>query len=141
MFASGGGAGCGEIMATTKPRPGPAARAKIASDLRSILACPLFAALCEPARVAILEFLTARGRSDIATIAEQFPQDRSVISRHLAALGAAGLVRREKQGRNVFFEVDGVAAVNQLEAILERFRKLVPLCCPPTPRARAGGVS
>jgi DNA-binding transcriptional ArsR family regulator len=136
-----GGPEPGEVMATTKRRPRAAARAKIASDLRSILTGPLFAALCEPARVAILEFLTANGRSDIATIAEQFPQDRSVISRHLAALGAAGLVRREKAGRNVFFEVDGVAAVDQLEAILERFRKLVPLCCPPKSRARAGGVS
>jgi DNA-binding transcriptional ArsR family regulator len=118
-------------------RPSRSARAKIAKDLRAILDSPLFGALCEPARVGILEFLTANGRSDIATIAERFPQDRSVISRHLAALGAAGLVRREKQGRNAFFEVDGVGAVSQLEAILARFRKLVPLCCPPASRGRS----
>lgn len=128
-------------MADTSTRPGPAARAKIAADLRAILDSALFGALCEPARVAILEFLTANGRSDVATIAEQFPQDRSVISRHLAALRAAGLVRREKQGRNVFFEVDGVAAVSELEAILARFRKLVPLCCPPPTRGRERGAS
>jgi DNA-binding transcriptional ArsR family regulator len=120
-------------------RPGPAARAKIARDLRAILDSPLFGALCEQARVEILEFLTANGRSDIATIAERFPQDRSVISRHLVALGEAGLVRREKVGRHVFFEVDGVAAVSQLEAILQRFRKLVPLCCPPSTRGGSRG--
>jgi len=124
-----------QSVGMTDSRPGRAARAKIAKDLRGILDSPLFAALSESARVAILEFLTANGRSDIATIAARFPQDRSVISRHLAALGAAGLVRREKQGRNVFFDVDGVAAVDQLEAILARFRKLVPLCCPPSTRS------
>jgi DNA-binding transcriptional ArsR family regulator len=115
-----------------RPRPSRAARVRIAARLREILDSALFRALSEPARGAILEFLTANGRSDIATIAERFPQDRSVISRHLAVLADAGLVRRQKEGRNVFFEVDGVAAVDELEAILERFRSLVPLCCPST---------
>jgi hypothetical protein len=41
------------------------------------------------------------------------------------------VVRREKVGRQVFFEVDGTAVVERLEKILERFRRIVPLCCPP----------
>lgn len=113
-------------------RPSRSARVKTAARLRDILRSPLFSALVEPTRVALLEFLTANGRSDIATVAESFPQDRSVISRHLALLSEAGLVRREKEGRSVFFEVDGRAAVAELEGILERFRALVPLCCPPS---------
>ena len=117
-------------MATTSLQR---ARQRAARDLREILNSRLFRALCEPARVEILEFLTAQGRSDIATIAAHFPQDRSVISRHLGALHAAHIVRREKVGRQVFFEVDGGAAISQMEAILERFRGIVPLCCPPSP--------
>lgn len=74
------------------------------------------------------------GRSDITTIAAGFPQDRSVISRHLLSLHAAGVVRREKVGRQVFFEVDGSAVVVRLEEILERFRRIVPPCCPPRGR-------
>jgi DNA-binding transcriptional ArsR family regulator len=58
------------------------------------------------------------------------PQDRSVVSRHLAQLHHAGIIRREKVGRNVFFEMDGPAVVAQLEDALARFRALVPLCCP-----------
>jgi DNA-binding transcriptional ArsR family regulator len=114
----------------------PAARVKVASRLRAILESPLFLALSDPTRASILELLTIHGRSDIANIAANLPQDRSVISRHLALLARAGLVRREKEGRNVFFEIDGTAAITQLEAVVERFRTLIPICCPPTPRRK-----
>ena len=106
-------------------------RERAARELREILDGRLFAALREPVRVSLIEFLTVHGRSDIAAIAAAFPQDRSVISRHLSSLHAAGILRREKRGRRVFFEVDGAAAVARLEAILARFRRIVPLCCPP----------
>lgn len=105
-------------------------RGRAAKELRQILDGKLFGALCEPVRLSLIEFLTAQGRSDIASIAAAFPQDRSVISRHLAALHAARIVRREKVGRQVFFELDGPAVVERLEQILERFRRIVPLCCP-----------
>lgn len=112
-------------------RPTRHSRERAAKGLREILNGRLFGALCEPVRVSLVEFLTINGRSDIATIATAFPQDRSVISRHLASLHAAGVVRREKVGRQVFFEVDGTAVVARLEEILARFRRIVPLCCPP----------
>ncbi len=109
-------------------------RKRAARELRAILDGKLFGALCEPARVALVEFLTVHGRSDIATIAAAFPQDRSVVSRHLSSLHAAGVVRREKFGRQVFFEVDGSAVVVRLEEILARFRRILPMCCPPDGR-------
>lgn len=112
-------------------RPTRQSRERAARELREILDGSLLGALCEPVRVSLIEFLTVNGRSDIATIAAAFPQDRSVISRHLSSLHAAGVVRREKVGRQVFFEVDGPAVVARLEEILARFRRIVPLCCPP----------
>jgi DNA-binding transcriptional ArsR family regulator len=112
-------------------QPTRRSRERAARELREILDGRLFAALREPARVALIEFLTVHGRSDIAAIAAAFPQHRSVVSRHLSSLHAAGLLHREKQGRRVFFEVDGAAAVARLEAIVARFRRIVPLCCPP----------
>lgn len=93
----------------------------------------LFRALCDPARQQLVEYLTAHGRSDIATVAAAFPHDRSVISRHLAQLDEAGVVRRVKQGRHVFVEVDGPAIVARLRAILARFEAIVPHCCPAEP--------
>jgi DNA-binding transcriptional ArsR family regulator len=106
------------------------ARRAAARDLRAILHGELFRALCEPVRLELIVHLTAHGRSDIATIAAAFPLDRSVISRHLALLQEAGLLRRAKEGRRVFFELDGPAIVARLSAILERFQAIVPHCCP-----------
>jgi DNA-binding transcriptional ArsR family regulator len=110
--------------------PSPASRRTAARELDAILDAPVFRALCEPARIELLKLLTLQGRSDVGSLAAHLPQDRSVVSRHLARLYDAGLVRREKIGRNVFFEMDGPASVRQLEEIVERFRKIVPWCCP-----------
>jgi DNA-binding transcriptional ArsR family regulator len=109
----------------------PARRARAARDLRRIFDESLFRALCEPVRVALVEFLTVHGRSDVATVAAAFPQDRSVISRHLASLCRAGVVRREKVGRHVYFAVDGPGVLARLEEMLARFRRVVSVCCPP----------
>jgi DNA-binding transcriptional ArsR family regulator len=115
---------------TGSPLPSPGSRRAAARELDAILDAPVFRALCEPARIEILKLLTIHGRSDVGSLAAHLPQDRSVVSRHLALLHRAGLIRREKIGRNVFFEMDGPASARQLEEILERFRKIVPWCCP-----------
>jgi DNA-binding transcriptional ArsR family regulator len=110
--------------------PSRSAREKAARELSEILDSKLFKALCEPVRVEIVKLLTVEGRSDVSTIAAQFPQHASVVSRHLAVLHDAGVVRRHKEGRHVFFEMDGVSMVGRMDKILARFRKIVPLCCP-----------
>ena len=106
------------------------ARVRAASELTSIFDSKLLKDLCEPVRVEIMRFLTVEGRSDVRTIAGHFPQDASVVSRHLAVLHGAGIVRRRKEGRHVFFEVDGPGVAGRMEKIVARFRKIVPLCCP-----------
>jgi predicted transcriptional regulator len=107
-----------------------ALRQKAATGCAATLDSSLFKALCEPVRIELVRLLIARGRSDLATLAAALPQDTSVISRHLALLHRAGVVRREKSGRHVHFELDGPALVTRLEAILEQLRRAVPYCCP-----------
>jgi DNA-binding transcriptional ArsR family regulator len=87
--------------------------------------------LSEPVRVELLEHLILRGPSDIESIAAQFPQDRSVISRHLAALRDVGIVRCEKEGRHLVCSVDGEAIVQRLQAIQDTVRGAIAVCCPP----------
>jgi DNA-binding transcriptional ArsR family regulator len=77
-----------------------------------------FKALCEPSRIAVLQELILLGRSDVARIAERLPQDRSVITRHLQLLAEAGVVRAEKDGRHVFYQLDAPAVRRRLEEIL-----------------------
>ena len=113
------------------PVPTRRSRERAARELGAIVDSQLFRALCEPVRIEIVKLLTARGRSDVQTIAAQVPQDPSVVSRHLAVLHRAGVVRREKVGRQVFFELDGTSVVTRMERMIEQFRSIIPLCCPP----------
>jgi DNA-binding transcriptional ArsR family regulator len=102
-------------------------------SLSSVFDSGLLAALCEPVRVDIVRVLVARRRADLQSIADELPQDRSVISRHLAVLHRAGVVRREKVGRQVFFELDGSTLLDRLEGMVEGCRRIVAVCCPPKP--------
>lgn len=95
-----------------------------------VLDSPLFKALQEQARVAVLRQLLLLGRADVGQIAERLPQERSVISRHLQQLLEAGIVRMERAGRHRIYEVDGPALMGKFEAILAEIRKLAPYCCP-----------
>ena len=106
------------------------ARRSTAAGCAGVLDSQLFKALCEPIRIEIIRLLIAQGRSDLSTLSAALPQDVSVISRHLALLHRAGLVRREKAGRRVLFELDGPALVARLETILAQLRRAVPFCCP-----------
>src|SRR5688500_6299128 len=91
---------------------------------------PLLKALSDPTRCMLLRTLAKLGPADIATIAEAFPQDRSVISRHLRVLREAGVVRSSKEGRHVFYALDGPALVARLEALLAVAKAVVGSCCP-----------
>ncbi len=106
-------------------------RSRAARDLAAILDSKLFKALCEPVRCEIVKIVTALGRADVSTIAARLPQDSSVVSRHLLALHQAGVLRREKEGRHVYFELNGAHMVERLEGILDQFKAVVAMCCPP----------
>ncbi len=101
----------------------------------------LFKALCEPVRVEILTFLALHGPCEIGRVAGSFPQDRSVISRHLQLLAKAGVLHRERDSRKVIYSVDGPELVRRMEALLDRTRSLVEVCCPPSPAASSSNPS
>ena len=77
-----------------------ALRAQAINSAMAVLDDPLFKALQEPSRVAVLRQLMLLGRADVGQIAEKLPQERSVISRHLQLLLEAGIVRMERAGRS-----------------------------------------
>lgn len=97
---------------------------KAAGECVAVFDTVFFKALCEPARIAVLRELVLLGRGDIAAIAERLPQDRSVVARHLQQLAAANIVKAEKEGRHVFYQVDAGAIGKRLEAILSTTRML-----------------
>ncbi len=105
-------------------------RAQAADACVKILDAEFFRALCEPARLQVFRQLVLLGRSDIGTIAQALPQDRSVITRHLQVMERAGLVASQSEGRHMFYEIDGPTISSRIEDMVVLMRTLTPLCCP-----------
>jgi DNA-binding transcriptional ArsR family regulator len=103
---------------------------RAARELVDALDSGLFRALAEPVRVEILKLLLLSGASDINTIARRFPQDRSVLSRHLQTLLDANLVCCTKDGRRRIYSLSPRALIERLEQLVADARRLVSICCP-----------
>lgn len=107
----------------------PRSRIEAADACVEVMDTEFFRALCEPARIEIFKQLVLKGRSDIATIAEGMPQDRSVIARHLQMMERAGLLQVENQGRHTFYQIDGPSMMSRVKQLSGLLQALVPLCC------------
>ena len=114
------------VMETEKPE----SRIQIANELVEAVDSKFFKTLSEPVRVQILKFLMLNGRADIGTIAENMPQDRSVISRHLSLMQEAGVLTSQKENRYVFYEVNGQPFLEKLVDITEKIGRCMKECCP-----------
>jgi DNA-binding transcriptional ArsR family regulator len=91
-----------------------------------------FKSLSEPVRQRLIKYLMLNGRSDIGTIAKHLPQDRSVISRHLRLMQEAGILICEKEGRFVYYGINGKEFLAKLESLVDQIRACIPICCPPS---------
>ena len=65
----------------------------------------VFGALSDPTRRGILELLSG-GTAKIRTLAAPFKMSQPAISKHLRVLESAGLIRRQKRGREHHISVD-----------------------------------
>ena len=103
---------------------------KLAQDLIEGWDSRFFKTLGEPVRMEILRYLLLNGRSDIGSISENLPQDRSVISRHLQLMHDSGLLHCEKETRFRYYSIDGGNFINKLEATVVQLRQCMSVCCP-----------
>lgn len=94
--------------------------------LDSLLRPNLFRALSDPVRLGLLSQLTnccaPRTVTDVATSA---PVSVSVVSRHLAQLRDAGILRAERAGKEVRYSVRW----NDLAATLRALADAIEACC------------
>ncbi len=65
----------------------------------------VLAAVADPTRRAILDRLS-RGAARVTDIAEPFDMSLAAVSKHVQALERAGLVRRERRGREHVLSLD-----------------------------------
>ena len=98
-------------------------------------------ALTDPTRVQIVKKLILLGACDVSTIAKGLSQDRSVISRHLNTLEQAGITASRKEGRQVFYDLDGPYIVQKVSLILEALQPMAELCLPFQDIAKTGDAA
>lgn len=65
----------------------------------------IFQALVDPSRRAIFVSLT-RGEAAVKDLTDRFAISQPAVSQHLATLKNAGLVKRRRQGRCVYYRVE-----------------------------------
>ncbi len=88
-----------------------------------------FKSLAEPVRLDILKLMMVHGESDIATLAAQLPQDRSVISRHLTNMVEANILAVRKEGRHMYYTLRRDQFVNRFEDILAAIKQCATRDC------------
>ncbi len=101
-----------------------------ADQLEELFNSDFFKVLSEPVRVQILRHLAMKGESSIGEIAEAFPQDRSVISRHLKQMAEGGMVITEKRGRYTYYFINGRNILAKLEGMAGFLRSYLKEFCP-----------
>jgi DNA-binding transcriptional ArsR family regulator len=81
-------------------------RSRAATALKVTEAVPVFAALGDATRLSLLGRLSAEGPVSITRLTEGTGVTRQAITRHLYALGDAGLVRNTRRGRERVWELN-----------------------------------
>lgn len=115
------------VSQESKKRSASKLQVACCSRLAQALDARLFKALSEPTRLQILIGLTGCcGQTSVGEIARKCRVDLSVVSRHLAILREAGVLRLEKKGRSVFYEV----RYAEISAALRRLADAIDACCP-----------
>jgi DNA-binding transcriptional ArsR family regulator len=74
--------------------------------LRVAEAVPVFAALADETRLRLLGRLSVEGPLSITRLTKGARVTRQAITRHLEALGDAGLVRSSRRGREHVFDLE-----------------------------------
>jgi len=84
-------------------------------------------AVSDSTRLRILAYLAEVNEPQIVNeIAQHFPIDVSVVSRHLAILRNEGILLAEKQGKEVYYSV----RYEFLSSIFRGFANAIESCCP-----------
>jgi DNA-binding transcriptional ArsR family regulator len=66
----------------------------------------LWSAVADPSRRRVLDLLVEDGENTASSLAQKVPFSRQAVIKHLVVLEQAGLVTRQREGREVRFRVD-----------------------------------
>jgi len=107
-------------------KPRTAIKTKCCPDVSELLEPRFFRALCDPNRLTLLARLAQRcAPCTVSEIASCCPVNISVVSRHLAMLKEAGILKSEKRGKEVYYSVP----YEELVATLRELADAIEGCC------------
>ncbi len=110
----------------SKRKPANRKRGRCCPGVEKALQPRFFKALCDPNRIALLARLARCGRPcSVGEMSSCCPVDMSVISRHLALLRDAGIIKAEKHGKEVYYTV----LCSQLVGTLRTMADAIEACC------------
>lgn len=92
------------------------------ADLEPLVA--LFRLLSDKTRLNILTLL-ASGERNVTSLCEELRLPQPTVSHHLGLLRMSNLITNRRDGKQVFYELDGrvnAAAPNLLQVIVDRFK-------------------
>ncbi|TWD82741.1 ArsR family transcriptional regulator [Kribbella amoyensis] len=104
---------------TNRPDPPPSAATGDSGETGAVLA-----ALADPTRRQVVALLAERGAATATSLARELPVTRQAVVQHLAVLKQAGVVRSEKSGRDVLFELEPASltgAARWMDAVAARW--------------------
>lgn len=76
------------------------------------------AGIADPTRIAIL-YALREGLTNVSTLTEQLGLPQSTVSRHLAVLRTTNLVRAERQGQNIYYQLTDTRVIEALDLMRE----------------------
>ena len=79
----------------------------------------LWSAIGEPSRRQVLDLLVRNGEVSASWLAGHVPFSRQAVSKHLAVLQAAGLIKRRKHGKEVLYQIQA-ARIDQATQAMSR---------------------
>ena len=82
----------------------------------------IFQAIADPTRRAIITLIAVQALTPNA-IAEHFDTSRQAVSKHLKILQECEVVKKEQQGREIYYELE-VEKMKEIDQWLEQFRKI-----------------
>lgn len=103
---------------------------KIRPAINLPLKAKLFRGFADPSRLAILDLLRA-GPKCVYEIAAATGLSQPNTSTHLACLEDCGLVKKERRGKFIYYQIahkDAIVLLSQAEAILEKIGEHVFQC-------------
>ncbi len=112
----------------SKHKDRPSSR-RCCTNVGKLLEPRFFKALGDPNRVALLSRLAkCRRPCGVSELVGCCGVDISVVSRHLAMLRDAGILRAEKRGKEVYYSVQ----CEEVVGTLRRIADAIEACCPKT---------